>query len=343
MSKVICEVCGTTYPDTGTQCPICGCVRATGKQTGDTQHSAGEQKSPQHTAVRGGRYSKANVRKRMAAVPASVPGREKDPPKGKKSGKGLIVLAVILLLAVVAVLVFVALRFFGPFENPDPKPGETDSTPGSQTENVMPEDTEPPTLPPEILCTDLILSTTELELNAEGQAWLLNVKPLPENTTQEIVYASSNSGVVSVSAQGKVMAVAPGRAEITVTCGDVTKTCRVKVTYAEETETTEATEAPTEPEENVLELNREDITLAYAGEYWDLYSGGIAKPLITWSSDDESVATFVNGRVTAVGPGMTEVHAEYNGVKVSCIIRCSFTAGIEGGGFNTGVGEDGGN
>ena len=33
---------------------------------------------------------------------------------------------------------------------------------------------------------------------------------------------------------------------------------------------------------------------------------------------------------------MTEVHAEYNGQKVSCIIRCSFS---DEGGFNTGVGE----
>ena len=25
MSKVICDVCGTTYPDTASVCPICGC------------------------------------------------------------------------------------------------------------------------------------------------------------------------------------------------------------------------------------------------------------------------------------------------------------------------------
>ena len=28
MSKIICDVCGTTYPDSATQCPICGCVRS---------------------------------------------------------------------------------------------------------------------------------------------------------------------------------------------------------------------------------------------------------------------------------------------------------------------------
>ena len=28
MSKIICDVCGTSYPETATQCPICGCVRS---------------------------------------------------------------------------------------------------------------------------------------------------------------------------------------------------------------------------------------------------------------------------------------------------------------------------
>ena len=28
MNKVICDVCGTMYPDTAKQCPICGCAAA---------------------------------------------------------------------------------------------------------------------------------------------------------------------------------------------------------------------------------------------------------------------------------------------------------------------------
>ena len=28
MSKIICDICGTSYPETATQCPICGCVLA---------------------------------------------------------------------------------------------------------------------------------------------------------------------------------------------------------------------------------------------------------------------------------------------------------------------------
>ena len=42
MNKVVCDLCGTSYPETATQCPICGCVRPadavtvnnSGEQTG---------------------------------------------------------------------------------------------------------------------------------------------------------------------------------------------------------------------------------------------------------------------------------------------------------------------
>ena len=27
MSKIICEICGTTYPETASHCPICGCSK----------------------------------------------------------------------------------------------------------------------------------------------------------------------------------------------------------------------------------------------------------------------------------------------------------------------------
>ena len=36
MSKIICDVCGTRYPETADQCPICGHIRdASGKTAED--------------------------------------------------------------------------------------------------------------------------------------------------------------------------------------------------------------------------------------------------------------------------------------------------------------------
>ena len=75
-----------------------------------------------------------------------------------------------------------------------------------------------------------------------------------------------------------------------------------------------------------------------------IYSGSVPVSSITWSSDDDKVASIKDGKVVAVGPGMTNVHGEYGGQKVSCIIRCDFKDDSSGGitGNGGGVTEDGG-
>ena len=89
-------------------------------------------------------------------------------------------------------------------------------------------------------------------------------------------------------------------------------------------------------------LNRSDITMLYQGEKWMLYSGDLDVTQITWTTNNQQVATIENGTVVAVGEGTTTVYGEYNGVKVSCIIRCSFSSsGQQGTGGHGGVTEDG--
>ena len=110
----------------------------------------------------------------------------------------------------------------------------------------------------------------------------------------------------------------------------------------ESTEPTEAaSEEPTQPASGALKLNRKDITFSSKDASWILYDGSIAKTEITWSSDNTSVAVFEGGTVKAVGAGTTKVHAEYNGEKVSCIIRCNFKDEAPSQGDDGGVSEDG--
>ena len=68
MSKIICDVCGTSYPETATQCPICGCVRPANVNTVhiDTDESVARPNGT-YTYVKGGRFSKSNVKKRTKA------------------------------------------------------------------------------------------------------------------------------------------------------------------------------------------------------------------------------------------------------------------------------------
>ena len=83
------------------------------------------------------------------------------------------------------------------------------------------------------------------------------------------------------------------------------------------------TEAPTEPE-GFMSFNSYDITLSAPGESWELYDGTLPLEAITFLSDSNAVATFENGVVTAVGNGITEVHAVCKDATITCVIRNVF-------------------
>ena len=337
MSKIICDICGTSYPESAKQCPICGSVRP-----GDAQRVTNEVKSDGnvstgYTYVKGGRFSKSNVKKRTKTGDnnkKNVPQERND--EESKSNRGLVATAIILLLAIIGVVIYIAVRFFAPIS--DPNTGNTENL-GSDIN---------------LSCRDMTLDTYTVLLDQEGAAQLLNVKTTPEKPSEPVTFSSDNEAVVTVNDKGKITAVAEGTAKITVTCGTVSKECIVTVQFSNN-ETTDNTTGPEEtttpsdttvPEESTqpaeeLRLNRKEFTLSYKGETWDLYTGSIPRNQITWSIGDTSVATVDNGKVVAVGNGYTYVYAEYNGQKVSCQVICSFkeSSGVIG---NGGVSEDGG-
>ncbi len=328
MSKIICEICGTSYPETATQCPICGCVRPADAHSvaGDTNEKTG------YTYVKGGRFSKSNVRKRNSAVQASARDAEIIETDSKsKDSRGLVITAVLLLLAIIAVVIYIAVRFLMPPEilkNPDPA--------GTSTADTTKE----------VLCSDIYLDVRKIVLAEQDESRMLYATLWPSDTTEEVSFESSDESVVTVSQSGKVTAVGPGTAEITVTCGEVSVTCEVECTFEIEstddtTDSTEGTEDTTQTVDTEFMLNRKDITFSHKGESWVIYDGNVALTSITWSSDNEAVATITNGKVVAVGSGDTKVHAEYNGQKVSCIIRCAFKAD-NAAGVGGNVSEDGG-
>ena len=69
MSKIICDVCGTRYPDTAEQCPICGCPKPESVDYDTVSDDYAEYDSGA-ASVKGGRFSKANVKTpfRMAYI-----------------------------------------------------------------------------------------------------------------------------------------------------------------------------------------------------------------------------------------------------------------------------------
>lgn len=339
MSKIICDICGTAYPETAEQCPICGCARGEDPQIVAEDMPQAKAGETPRTPVKGGRFSKANVRKRNKAAYAASKAAGAAPqqePEQDKSNRGLIITAVILLLAIVAMMAFIYIRYFMPR---DDKP-VSDTNGSSQTTTVPDTTAAPDTTPKEIPCEDLSLKTAIVELEAKNEAWLLEVNVSPQDTTDILVFETSDPSVVSVSDKGRVTAEGPGQAVITITCGDQVTKCRVVCNFQPDT-VPEDTTVPqeTEPQEtvdpdSVISLNREDFTLSKEGETWQLYNGTVGKNLVTWTSSDENVVTVDAGLVTAVGGGIATVTAEYGDQKVTCIVRCTLpvVGGSTGGG-----------
>ena len=342
MSKIICDVCGTAYPETATQCPICGFAKASDDQAVAAEAS-GEEVTYVHT--KGGRYSRRNVRRRNRKVSqenrstAAVKSEEGE----ESTNIGLIVVVIALLLAIIAVVIYIGIRFFAPADLPAP-PADPSASQTEATELRIP-------------CKSLELSNKTIEFRLAGNAWLLEAECTPADTTDKVTYTSANEKVAIVSEDGKVVAVGGGETVITVSCGDVTQECKIICTFdsienSTEGSTEDATEKPTtgpiDPNfefafrwaEYDEESGKYDTTLTEPGYTWRTYKSSlsVAPEDITWTSDDPTVATIVNGVVTAVAPGRTQVHAQYGGKTFTCIVRCSWKVQAteqEGGDENT--------
>lgn len=310
MSKVICAICGTSYPDNSDSCPVCGYAQTPEIEIEEVSDSTG------YVPVKGGRFSASNVKKRNTVTPAFAKPAEKSPKKkngNHKSNTGAIIVIVLLLLAIIAVAGYIALRFFIPNDFLYEGLGGLNSIGGNQNAEQSPElpADENQQTEPSLDCTALTIRN-DIPLNGVGTTYQLVVKPVPADTEDQIFYMSSNEAVATVDASGLITAVAEGDAVITISCGTVSSECFVTVTV------------PAEAEIVKFMLNRKEIVFETEGEQWTLYDGVIPGDDIVWSSDDTNVATIENGTVVAVGSGETVVYGVYEGQTASCQIRCTF-------------------
>lgn len=357
MNKIICDVCGTDYPETVPQCPICGC-----SNVGNGQTSAGNTAGPEEPVRRhtkGGHFSKANVRKRTKSTQeqrfsvqtsGNTPdyddddsGFDEDELEGV-SNKGLILIVILLLIACIAVSTYIMVTFFGDKNDEEPggtnagthqtSPSATDPSDSGSTDPSGTDVTEPSSEPvvDRIPCEGLSVDMAEIILQTDAPMEIrYSVKPA--NTTDAVTFSCDNTAVARVDANGRVFAVGKGTATITVTCGDQKVTIPVRCLVSGTDIPTDPTDpstptdpvTPTTPSTGVkLELNRVDFSLFFVGDKWTVYNGTIDKTQITWTSDNEAVAKVENGTVIAVGPGSTTIRAEYQGQTAACKVYCQF-------------------
>lgn len=238
MNKVICEICGTSYPETAEQCPICGYTQDMGAALRE-ELEIGDIPTPQPEDD--GKAPIPNDSQSAGeAEPEDVSEEYEDSeydeePRG--SSALLVMLLVVVIVALLAVTAFIGIRYV----LPNVLPEET-TAPTVITEEPTTEATEPPTVP----CTNLVLTSGgTVMLEREGQYWLLNVVILPVDSTDKLTYESSDETVATVNSEGRVTAVGNGEAVITIRCGEQALECRIICDIPEET--TAPSDESTEP------------------------------------------------------------------------------------------------
>ena len=358
MNKIICDICGTSYPDTADCCPICGCSRdaADGILGGDLLEQTAEetvQDSPRKRKEIFD-YDEVNSEPEEESVTyaqTDYDGEEDEVEEEEPRQNTLVVIILTVLIALLLMAAgFIFVRYFLPNIG-----GKEDAVPQTAQETEL-ASTETTVL--SIPCQELyIISGKTVELNEEGQMFLLHVKASPENTTDKILFTSGDESVATVTEDGKITAVSEGETVITISCGVSVMECPVTVKYVEET-TAAATEAietvatgETVPEEandateaqsdaaasteataaaqtnlkNVtLKLKKTDIRLGVYYEYKLLLDCDLEQNEVQWSSEHPYIASVdENGVVKAIKAGTTAITATYGDQKVQCIVRCS--------------------
>ena len=345
MSKVICDVCGTTYPETEAACPICGCAKDALSQTAADGVQGGE--TGAYTYVKGGRFSKANVKKRnttgkevrYAAEPKNKEPKEKEiknkEPKKQEpdngANKGLVIVVLVLLLAIVAVLGYIGVRFLLPSSEPTPE----QDPPFSSSEEVPSSSDNGFEGPIDVSCSKITLSIKIMELKLGETFQLSVVEKEPADTTDLVEFSSSDENIatvdVSPSGNATITAIADGEVTITVTCGSATEECKVVCgTGQQDTPDVPDDPDPVVPDGFVLELKYPKgftISERYPNPV-SIYKkhDDVAATDITWTVDNPEVATVdEKGVVAAVGKGSTLVWAKIGDQSVSCQVIVSFT------------------
>lgn len=354
MNKIICEVCGTAYPDTANQCPICGCTKPANPQTQSSQTE--EEAESGYVYVKGGRFSNSNVRKRNHMAKAAAVYEEDDPEEEtpKNTNRGLTIAILILLLAIVAVAIYIYIRFFIPVGSGKDKATPTKPAATTTVMATTPEATDPPTTTPEatdppvttpeptdttpdLSCTGISVTDQKIVFDSLGAFWKIGVTVEPANTTDTLVFTSGDTKVATVDNTGKVVAVGEGSTTITVACGSVSTQFTVSVEVAKK--------------DSTLKFNTFDpfSGMLKVDEYFQLKLRDSQKNVMevtNWTSSKPDVATVSkNGLVHAVAPGTTTISCTYKGFVYECKIiveaKDETDTGTEGS-TGTGTGTEGG-
>lgn len=165
----------------------------------------------------------------------------------------------------------------------------------------------------EKLLSDISISNAPQSLPV-GSSVQLEAAVSPEDYICHISWKSSDTSVLRVLSNGKVVAVGQGEAVITASIGEATSSVTITVTG----------EQPGESGLTGVSLDRYTLTL-YAGEEAEQLTATLkpegTEATIRWTSSNQTAATVSqDGKITPLSAGVTVVTAAAGDYRASCIV-----------------------
>lgn len=147
-----------------------------------------------------------------------------------------------------------------------------------------------------------------------GSSVQLEAAVTPDDYVGHITWESSDTSVLRVLSNGKVVAVGQGEAVITASIGEATSSVTITVTG----------EQPGESGLTGVSLDRYTLTL-YAGEEAEQLTATLkpegTEATIRWTSSNQTAATVSqDGKITPLSAGVTVVTAAAGDYRASCIV-----------------------
>lgn len=161
--------------------------------------------------------------------------------------------------------------------------------------------------------SDISISNAPQSLSV-GSSMQLEAAVTPNDYIGRVSWKSSDTSVLRVLSNGKVVAVGQGEAVITASIGEATSSVTITVTG----------EQPGESGLTGVSLDRYTLTL-YAGEEAEQLTATLkpegTEATIRWTSSNQTAATVSqDGKVTPLAAGITVVTAAAGDYRASCIV-----------------------
>lgn len=345
MSKITCDICGTTYAQTAPCCPICGNSRNSDIDAQMENLIPNEEEEISFSGRKREIFDFDEVNSEVYEDDYhTCEESDGEEPSGQNTFLIIALTVLIALMLIAAGYIFV--RFYLPNMGGEPT---IPATTAAVTESVTEATTEP-----SIPCENLVMTSgASAILSAEGQNFLLHVQAQPGNTTDKILYTSGNEAIATVTEDGRITAVSEGETIIYIACGTRTLECPVIVKYVEDTtppeiditppaqvvaedvpqqtEPAQTVDSQTTPEETsapvrtdvVLKLKKTDVQLGAYLQFTLELDCDLEPEEVQWSSEHPHIATVdEKGLVKSVMPGTTVITAKYGDQTAQCTVRC---------------------